>query len=59
MKNYILDIILRVQLMGSYWHSPGPNVEPKGHHWVHLWDFSNLVKAMGIGVYFWTLIVSV
>ena len=48
----------RVNPLGSYWYPPGPNVEPKGHHWIKSYIFSKLVKNMVIGIYWRALIVS-
>ena len=46
-KNKIMTSLPRVHIFRSYCHPPGPNIDPKGHHWIHSCSFSKSVKAKG------------
>ena len=46
-------------ILGGYWHPPGPNIDPEGPHWGQSFNFSELLKAMGVQIYWWNLTVSV
>ena len=46
-------------ILGSYWHPPGPNVEPTGHHWGQSRCFINWMKGVVIFIYWYSLTVSV
>ena len=59
MKKYMVASLLEGHLFGSYWHPPGPNFDPKGHHWGHKWNLSKLLKAVEIWIYWWNLTVSI
>ena len=58
MKKYMVASLPRVHLLGIYWYPLGLNFDPKGHHWVKSWNFSKLLNDTGIGICWWTLIVS-
>ena len=59
MKNYTVKILPRVNILVIYWHPPGSNFKPKGHHWGQSYILIHLLKHIVFGIYQCNLKVAV